>query len=97
MVCLPVQDPAQLKRAGGMEGDPAVASKQQETAGYAKLQRPSAAVAARVPRPAFHPSGANGWRLGQPTTTVRTTLAQDNRPITMWHASGNRTFLLPDA
>ncbi|CAL8467568.1 g7106 [Coccomyxa elongata] len=67
---LETRNPAQLRRAGGRENDAPTASKQQEAAGYAKLQRPNAAVAARLPRPAFRPSGTNGWRLGQPTNSV---------------------------
>ena len=74
------KDPAQLRR--GRENIPPTASDRQGPAGYAQLQRGNTGAAAgkaaaaqppakRVPRPAFRPSGSNGWRLGQPTATVR--------------------------
>ncbi|EIE24561.1 hypothetical protein COCSUDRAFT_61991 [Coccomyxa subellipsoidea C-169] len=75
------KDPAQLRRGAGLENMPP-AGERQAGAGYAQLLRANAGAGAagktaaaqlparRVPRPAFRPSGSNGWRFGQPTVTV---------------------------
>ncbi len=75
------KDKAQLRRGAGLENMPP-AGERQAGAGYAQLLRANAgagaagkAAAAQLParrvlRPAFRPSGSNGWRFGQPTVTV---------------------------